>query len=114
MARSVAIVFDGEYSASLEKLAFRTPVWLVDTPANRSAAEDAWRDAVEWPHISVTLFRAHDDWKTLVDEIELRERSLEALEVIGKSLTDETRAVLVAAGFTRFDDTANGFRARRM
>ena len=114
MPRSVAIVFEQDYAASLEKLAFRTPVWLVDTPANRTAAEDAWREAVEWPHISVTLFRAQDDWKTLLEQVELRERNLEAVEVIGSTLDPATHTTLVEAGFTRFDESASGFRAKRV
>ena len=114
MPRSVAIVFEQDYAASLEKLAFRTPVWLVDTPANRTAAEDAWREAIEWPHISVTLFRAQDDWRTLLEQVELRERSLDALEVIGSALDPATHTTLVEAGFTRFDESASGFRAKRV
>ncbi|HYK04230.1 MAG TPA: hypothetical protein VE974_20935 [Thermoanaerobaculia bacterium] len=114
MPRSVAIVFEQDYAASLGKLAFRTPVWLVDTPANRSAAEEAWRDAVEWPHISVTLFRAQDDWKTLLEQVELRERNIETLEVIGSAMDTATHATLVEAGFTRFDESPSGFRAKRV
>jgi len=47
MPRSVAIVFAEDYSSQLEKLAFHTPVWLIDTPENRTAAEEAWRTAVQ-------------------------------------------------------------------
>lgn len=110
MARSVAIVFTPDFSAELQKLAFRTPVWLIDTPANRGAAEIEWHNATEWPHISVTLFRAEDDLKTLLKQIELQARGVDAIEVIG---TLPQPAVLAGAGFTRVDETANGFRARR-
>lgn len=119
MPRSVAIVFDPNYSASLEKLAFRTPVWIVDTPDNHAAAEDAWRAASEWPHISVTLFRPpgeqvlKEDWETLLEQIVLLERSLEAVEVIGVALHPMARAALMEAGLERFEETANGFRARK-
>jgi len=105
----VAIVFTPDYSEELHRLAFRTPVWLVDTPENRTAAEVEWHKAVEWPHISVTLFRAEDDLKTLLEQIAMRER-LDSLEVIG---AEPQPAVLAGAGFTRVDETANGFRARR-
>jgi hypothetical protein len=110
MARNVAIVFIPDYSADLHKLAFRTPVWLIDTPANRTAAEIEWHNALEWPHISVTLFRAADDLKTLLEQLELEARGVESLEVIG---IEPQPAVLAGAGFTRVDETANGFRARR-
>lgn len=111
MRRSIAVVFTPDFADSLERVAFHTPVWLVDTPANRNAAEDAWRRAVEWPHISVTLFR-EDDWRVLLDQIALRER-FDVVEAIGAPLTPATREALDAAGFVRVEETATGFRARR-
>lgn len=114
MPRNVAVVFVEDFSERLEKVAFHSPVWLVDTPPNRAAAEDAWRAAVEWPHITVTLFRATDDWRTLLHQIELHDRSVDAMEVIGSSLTAAIRAALVGAGFTKFDETSGGFRAKRL
>ena len=119
MARSVAVVFETDYSGQLERLAFHTPVWLVDTPENRAAAEDVWRKAVEWPHLVVTLFRApagqptREDWRVLLAEIAMNERSFEAIESIGVALTPVAHASMVEAGFARFDETATGFRARR-
>lgn len=119
MPRTVAIVFDADYSARLEKTAFHIPVWLADTPANRTAAEEAWRAAVEWPHITVTLFRppgdqpTPEDWRMLLEQIEFKEKTVEAIDVIGSSLTESTHDALVEAGFTRFEDTATGFRARK-
>lgn len=112
MARSVAIVFAEDFSAQLEKLSFHTPVWLVDTPENRTAAEEAWQRAVEWPHISVTLFR-RDEWQALLDQIALEKRSVEAIEIIGAPLTPAARSALEAAGYGRFEETASGFRVRR-
>ena len=111
MPRSVAIVFDEDYSGQLEKLAFHTPVWLLDTPANRNAAEDAWRAAVEWPHITVTLFR-EDDWTILLEQIAVRER-FDVVEAIGTPLTPHVLDALQAVGFVRIEDTGGGFRARR-
>lgn len=113
MARSIAIVFAEDISAQLEKLSFRTPVWLADTPANHTAAEEAWSRAVEWPHISVTLFRPSEEWSVLLEQISLRERSVDAIEVIGRTLDPAARDAIAAAGFTRFEDTGTGFRARR-
>jgi hypothetical protein len=119
MARSIAIVFADDFSAQLEKLSFHTPVWLADTAANHAAAEEAWQRAVEWPHISVTLFRApaakatRDDWRALLDQITLRERSIDAVEVIGAPLALPARAAFADAGYERFEETAGGFRVRR-
>ena len=112
MSRSVAIVFAEDFSAQLEKLSFHTPVWLVDTPENRTAAEEAWQRAIEWPHISVTLFRK-DDWQALLDQIALQKRSVEAIEIIGTPLTPAARTTLMGAGYERFEETASGFRVRR-
>jgi hypothetical protein len=111
--RNVAIVLEPDYSVRLEKLAFHTPVWIVDTPPNRAAAELAWRKAVEWPHITVTLFRTNEEWKTLLRQIDLIERAVDVVEVIGSELTDEARTALTKLGFEKFDDTSTGFRAAK-
>jgi hypothetical protein len=113
MPRTVAIVYDPDFSAPLENLSFHTPVWLVDTPANHEAAEERWLAAVEWPHISVTLFREDDDLATLLQQIGLRERAVDSVEAIGSILTAAAREALAGAGFPRVDETENGFRARR-
>jgi hypothetical protein len=119
MPRSIAIVFADDFSGQLEKLSFHTPVWLADTAANHEAAEEAWQRAVEWPHISVTLFRppaakaGRDDWRALLEQITLHERPIDAVEVIGAPLTLPARAVFSDAGYERFEETAGGFRVRR-
>ena len=119
MPRTVAVVFERDFSARLEKVAFHSPVWLADTPPNRTAAEEAWRAAVEWPHIHVTLFRvppgppARDDWRTLIEQIDRGEKHVETIDVIGTELSLVAKAVLTGAGFTKFDETSSGFRAKR-
>lgn len=118
MPRNVAVVFARDYSAELERLAFHTPVWIAETPENRGAAEDAWRAAVEWPHISVTLFRAPDgepareDWRTLVDQISV-ERGIDGIDVIGVPLSPLALDALREVGFAKFEETAEGFRAKK-
>ena len=112
MPRTVAVVYTPDYSASLQKLAFHTPVWLVETPENRAAAEEAWHAAVEWPHISVTLFRPEEEWRSLLAQIAI-ERPVDGVEVIGCALTNEARDALAVAGFQRVEETADGFRARK-
>jgi hypothetical protein len=118
MGRTVAIVFAADFSAQLERVSFHTPVWLADTPENRAAAEIAWQRAVEWPHITVTLFRsAHepdrDDWHVLLHQISMQERSVDAIEVFGAPLTEAACRALTEATFARFEETATGFRARK-
>ena len=119
MPRSVTIVFEPDYSGELERLAFRSPVWIVDTPPNHAAAEEAWRATIDWPHITVTLFRppegepGRDDWQTLLEQVSLLEHNFEGLDVIGSPLTAVARDTLVANGMARFEETDLGFRARR-
>ncbi|HEX2123832.1 MAG TPA: hypothetical protein VHL59_19565 [Thermoanaerobaculia bacterium] len=113
MPRNVAVVFTPDFSADLQRLAFHTPVWIVDTPANRAAAEDAWHAAIEWPHITVTLFRASDDWKALLDHIALKEKTIDGVDAIGTALTPTARAALTGFGLQRVEETTQGFRARR-
>jgi hypothetical protein len=120
MPRSVVIVFEPDFSSELEKVAFRSPVWIVDTPPNHAAAESAWREAVDWPHITVTLFRppgdeiTGDDWHSLLEQISLREHNLEAVEVIGARLTPVAQAMFTATGLARFEESETGFRVRRI
>lgn len=112
MPRSVAVVFAEDFSSQLEKLAFHTPVWMIDTPANRTAAEAAWMQATEWPHISVTLFRPLE-WEPLLEQIAMHHERFDVVEAIGAELTPELRATLERMGFVRIVETPGGFRARR-
>lgn len=119
MARGVAVVFTPDFSGQLRKLSFHTPVWIVDTPPNRAAAEELWQLAVEWPHILVTLLPAtapiatQDDWHTLFEQVSLLVRSFDAVEVFGAPLTEPARAAISALHLDRVEETPTGFRARR-
>ncbi|HKR65946.1 MAG TPA: hypothetical protein VJZ00_19600 [Thermoanaerobaculia bacterium] len=116
MPRNVTIVFDPAFEG-LDALAFRSPVWIVDTPANRTSAETVNLSAVEWPHISVTVFRppesTKEDWRTLLEQIAIHERTIDAIDVLGAPLTLVARAALAESGLTKFEETESGFRARR-
>ena len=107
MSRRVAIVFDAEFGDRLSELAMRTPVWIVESAANRPAVSEAWNRATEWPHISVTVFRPTDDLKHLLSQIGDPQR----VDVIGLPLSDEAREAMHAAGFTKINETSEGFRA---
>ena len=117
--RVVTVVFSDDYSDKLQNTAFRSAVWLADTPANHTAAEAAWHAAVEWPQIRVTLFRppaAHptrEEWHSLIGQIRLQEGDFATLDVVGSPLTLSARAAFGETGFGRLDETAEGFRARR-
>jgi len=107
MSRRVAIVFDREFGDRLLALAMRTPVWIVESSANRSAVAEAMNRATEWPHISVTVFRPTDELKHLLSQIGHPQR----VDVVGLQLTDAVRDVLRERGFAKVVETNDGFRA---
>lgn len=118
MARTVTLILDPAFGAQLAPLAFHRPVWIVDTPPNRTAAQDATRAADEWPHIHITLFRplgesaTKKDWTALLDQIAI-ELPFDTIDVIGGEITLSARAALIETGFDSFEETANGARLRR-
>jgi hypothetical protein len=107
MSRRVAIVFDRAFGDRLLTLIMRTPVWIVESAANRSAVAEAMNRATEWPQISVTVFRATDDLKHLLSQIGHAQR----VDVIGLRLSDDFRDAMHAGGFKKVVETADGFRA---
>ncbi|HJQ35607.1 MAG TPA: hypothetical protein VKB93_00575 [Thermoanaerobaculia bacterium] len=109
---NVAIVFAPDFSERLQRLAFHTPVWLMETPENRAAAEEAWMRAQEWPHIAITLFRPEEEWRALLAQIAIQ-HAVDSVEVIGTGLVEDARNALREGGFLKFDRTAEGFRARK-
>ncbi|HEV7424868.1 MAG TPA: hypothetical protein VGQ46_00775 [Thermoanaerobaculia bacterium] len=107
MSRRVTIVFDAAFGDRLLTLVMRTPVWIVESGANRSAVAEAMNRATEWPHISVTVFRPTDDLKHVLSQIGHPQR----VDVIGLPLDDDLREVMRGVGFTNVIETADGFRA---
>jgi hypothetical protein len=107
MSRRVAIVFDREFGDRLPTLAMRTPVWIVESSANRAAVAEAMNRATEWPHISVTVFRPTDELKHLLSQIGHAQR----VDVIGLQLSDDVREAMRTGGFTKVVETSDGFRA---
>jgi hypothetical protein len=112
----VALVLVPDFRDSLKKLAFRMPVWIVETPENRVAAQDTWHMAEEWPQVDVTIFNGapskREEWVAQVGLIDLHVR-VSTLEVIGSEMTLPARAALTELGFDRFETTREGFRAKR-
>jgi hypothetical protein len=124
---AIAIVVDPHFGERLAELAERMPVWIVDTPANRSAAERVWRSAAggERGPREVTTFRADPagtraDWiVAIAAEVDLHhgewseDPPYAAIEVVGADPTDPLRAALGAYGLTVVERTADGFRGSR-
>jgi hypothetical protein len=119
MARTVTIVVDREFGERLEPLAFRNPIWIVESDPNRYAASMALHKAVDWPQISVTVFRfpeapTSDEWLSLLRQLDLgQRRPFDTVIVIGTSITEAMLIAFEEAGFEKLEETAEGVRATR-
>jgi hypothetical protein len=107
MSRRLTIIFDPEFGEKLASLVVRTPVWIVDSATNRPAVAEAWQRAVQWPQISVTVFRPADNLRHVLSQIGHPKR----VDIVGLSLTDEVSAEFRKAGFLTLAETSEGFRA---
>ncbi len=107
MSRRLTIVFDPEFGDRLATLVMRTPVWIVESATNRLAVADAWQRAVEWPQISVTVFRPADSLRHMLSQIGRPQR----VDVIGLPLSDEVRSEFRDAGLPNLTESRDGFRA---
>jgi hypothetical protein len=120
---TVAIVVDPEYGAALQALASRMPVWVVDSPVNRSAIEAEWtrrrRDGAER---EVTVFRMIEGLSPaehvagLLGTIEehhgpfSQSPPFERLEVFGTTADAALTSAILEAGGSPPVATADGFR----
>lgn len=70
----VFVVLDRDYGQRLAELAETGPVWIVDTPANRSVAQEIWAARPNRSHLDgVTTFKAPKDASSediLIDELD--------------------------------------------
>lgn len=122
----VMLVLDRNYGAELSSVPTETHIWLIESPANRDAAA-SYRAAQGPPTAenSVTTFTAAPDDSgaetclKLLDTIDLHHGVYSAgpqysvLEIVGAPLSRSVRGAIEALGFSRFESTADGFRALR-
>jgi hypothetical protein len=124
--RRVFVVLDCDYGSRLAELAQAGPVWIVDTPPNRAAAEGCWAANPDRTHLnSVTTFKfevGSSSEEILGNElgtIDLHHGIYSAsppytaIEVIGATLSETVRRRLSEFGFSEFERTSEGFRAVR-
>jgi hypothetical protein len=120
---TVAIVVDVVF-ADISAVADRLPTWIVETPHNRSVAEQYWR---EHPALSnaegVTTFKVDstkspEDWcADILSDIDLHHGFYShdppyfAVEVFGVPLSERLRSAFGEFGSTLFQERSNGFRA---
>ena len=122
----VSIVLDRCYGDRLATLALNGPVWIIDTPDNKAAAQSCWKQNPAASHLEgITTF----DWSGnappeeiligYLDTIELHHGEYSApapysiLQVIGATRTPQVVAELAEYGFNHLEDTPEGFRATR-
>lgn len=121
---TVAIVLESDFGARLHELASRMPVWIVDTPGNRSSIESEWarrrRDGAER---ELSVFRMieglspNDHVVALLRTIEaahgaaVQDPPFATLLVYGASPDATVTAALDALGGGVPEATDDGFRA---
>jgi hypothetical protein len=122
----VGLVLHEDYSSGLPDLAGRMPVWVVDTPSNRKAAQRIWASRPGQSHLTgLTTFKVAADSSAVerclgeLGTIDLHHGEYSAsppyseLEVFGVALTEDVKRGFIEAGFTRFEVTEDGFIAFR-
>jgi hypothetical protein len=122
----VFVVVDRDYGQRLSELAEAGPVWIVDTPANRTVAQQIWAANPNRSHLEgVTTFKAPENTSSedlLIAElnaIDLHHGTYSAnppytvLEVIGTAIIARLRAELREFGFNDVQERPQGFRAVR-
>ena len=123
-ANVVAVVLEVAFGDRLGDLAARMPVWIVDSPANRAAAEALRRAFPGRSHRDgVTTFRVNpsdspEKWlEDILPTIDLHHGEYSpsprwtAVEAVGARLVPSLRRALTEFGLTVFEEDARGFRA---
>lgn len=122
----VFVVVDRDYGQHLTELSEMGPVWIADTPANRSVAQQIWAAHPNRSHLEgVTTFKVAEGTSSedmLINKlgtIDLHHGTYSAnppytvLDVIGTAITARLKAELGEYGFDDFQETTHGFRAVR-
>jgi hypothetical protein len=122
----VFVVVDRNYGEPLAALAQTGPVWIVDTPANRTVAQRIREADASSSHLKgITTFKApevassEDILINELDSIDLHHGAYSAnppytiLDVIGTAITAKLKAELAQFGFNEFQETPQGFCAVR-
>jgi hypothetical protein len=122
----VFVVVDRNYGQRLSELAEMGPVWIVDTPANRTVAQQIWAAHPNRSHLEgITTFKAPEDTSSedmLISELNTidlhhgtysRNPPYTVLNVVGTAITARLRDELAEFGFDDVQEIPQGFRAMR-
>lgn len=122
---AVTVVVDPAYGHRLLAIPADMPVWIVDTPVNRAAAQQAWSQRCTDHLHGVTTFKfretdsAEDTLVSQLNTIDLHHGIYSAhppytvIDVIGAALSDRVKTEMGEFGFDKFHPTTSGFRAVR-
>lgn len=121
----VYIVVDREFSEQLTELERGVPVWIVDTPTNKTVVQHLWKERRATNHlVGITSFDdlgypPEDILIAELDVIELHHGHYSAvppytvLEVVGTQPSTRVKEEMSAYGFDEFHPNSKGFIARR-
>jgi hypothetical protein len=121
---TVGIMVDPGFGERVHSLALKMPVWIVDTPVNRAAAESHWRQQPDKdPANGITTFKVDpaaspEDWCAGVPGTVIEHHGeyshdppVSSLEVIGAQAAASLIATLAEYGFAKVRSRPDGFRA---
>ena len=120
----VILVVDKDYGPRLPSLVGTGAIWIIDTEANRMAAEECWRLNPEPKReVTVTTFKypledtARETCLHILNVVDLHHGEYSGgysvLEIIGAPMSKSLRTAITKLGFNTFVKTAEGFRASR-
>jgi hypothetical protein len=122
----VCVIVDRNFGERLVELRQGVPVWIVDTPVNKSVSQRLWKERPNESHLTgITTFNdieSSSPEELLIEEldsIDLHHGTYSAkppyavLEVLGTRLTDSAKHALAAYGFEEFHENPSGFTAIR-
>ena len=112
----VAVVVDRRFGDRLNNLASRLPVWIGTSVKNRTAVELV---RAQHPDYDITSINAGADYSgedlllSQLEVVDLHHHSWRAIEVYGTPLTPLLTMAFEEFGVTEFQDTTDGFVAKR-
>ena len=116
----IAVVMDQDFGHRLWELAQRVPVWVCDSDTNSPVIQELWETSRLSPDpTAVTSFSRPGIAPKIafaenLETIDLHHPSWLVLEVYGIRRTAQVMAALEDYGAEEFQDTVNGFRAKRL
>ena len=125
-SNKVTLVLEPDFGDRLASLATMSHVWVIDTPANQTAASQYWaQNPNSEIETGITTFKSSENespWESclnMLETIDLHHGEYSSnppysvLEVIGAPLTEELKSAIEGLGFRSFEPMIEGFRASR-